>query len=120
MSATSERRSSQRLHLPLRMEIEKSPAEAGLRFKVQVVTSNISAGGAYFVTNHWRLFDCGGNVEVTVYLNKTSACEAVMWPRLQTMATVMRLQPVGGSRNESGAPESRGIAIQFNRPLSFS
>jgi len=120
MSAISEKRSSLRLSIPLRMEIEKVGGEQGKRFKIEVILSDISAGGAYLETDRWQLFDVGTTVDVTVRLPPSPSYEALGLLKLRTSATVLRIQPAAAPPAEGDRLERRGVAIEFNRPLSFT
>jgi hypothetical protein len=115
-----ERRFSVRLSLPMRTEVRKAAGEPGNQFMIEVRLSNVSAGGAYFETSHWEPLDVGANVEVTVELPENPVYQALGVGKLRTSATVLRSQPASISSPEQDATERRGIAIKFDRPLSFA
>jgi hypothetical protein len=119
MSSVPERRSSLRLKIPLKMEVGKAGGADRVGFKIEVVVSNVSASGAYFETEHWRLFEIGATVNVTIHLPKDSNYEALGFPKLRTSARVLRKQAVVISLAKGGSREVRGVAIKFDNPLSF-
>lgn len=119
MSAVEEKRSSLRLSVPLKMEIRRVVGEPGVPFRIEVVVSNISAGGAYFETDRWQLLDVGGNVQVAVQPPYSASYEALGFGKLRTSAKVLRAQPPGISPARGGSHNQRGIAVRFERPLSF-
>ncbi len=119
MSAVQEKRSSLRLSVPLKMEIRRVVGEPGVPFRIEVVLSNISAGGAYFETDRWQLFDVGGNVQVAVQPPYSTSYEALGLRKLQTSAMVLRTPPAALSPAGGALPKQCGIAVRFERPLSF-
>ncbi len=120
MSCTvPERRSSLRLSIALRMEIEKAVGEPGRDFRIRVIVSNISAGGAYFETDRCQPLDVGTTVEVMVRLPDGAPSEALGFAKLRTSATVLRTQPAASSGARNGTRKAYGVAIRFDRPLSF-
>jgi hypothetical protein len=120
MSAVQEKRSSLRLSVPLRMEIQRVVGEAGVPFRIEVVVSNISAGGAYFETDRWQILDVGGNVQVAVQPPYSASYEALGFRKLRTSATVLRTQPAALSVAGGGSPKRCGVAVRFDCPLSFT
>ena len=120
MSSISEKRSSLRLSIPLKMEIEKAGREQEKRLKTEVILSNISAGGAYFETDRWQLFDIGTTVDVTVGLPPSPSYEALGLLKLRSSATVLRIQPAAAPPAEGDPLKRHGVAIKFNRPLSLT
>ena len=85
------------------------------------MTTNLSARGAYFKTFSWQHFREGGAVSVKILVpHPLNSGEGTIHLSMQTGGRVARLDRILGREalGENGI-DLKGVAIQFDEPLSF-
>ncbi|NVM25578.1 MAG: PilZ domain-containing protein [Desulfobacterales bacterium] len=113
MNNKSDRRDFDRFPIEFEIEVAAQDSE-GRKYSEKTVLSNISGGGAQFITQQAGKYFTGQQLEMTVFLTGTDIVKA----RMKGKATVVRIDP---SSNSGIGEKTRGagIAVKFDASLYF-
>jgi len=103
------------LRLPAEILMERHGQQTAIG---DVVTSDISTGGAYLKTELADRFEVGARVNIRFFL-PTDVCQSMVLRNLDAPATVVRVDRSKPAASKQ--PHGReGIAVQFNERPVFS
>lgn len=113
MNHSTDKREFNRLPLDFSMEVTAENIDGDI-FIDKAVLEDVSGGGAKFLTQNPERYFLGQLVEIAIIMPGTSDISAHM----RTNATVVRIDPVDKSKNES---QDTGVtvAVKFNKRLNF-
>lgn len=113
MHNNSEKRKSKRILLNFMLEVSANDIE-GNKYIDDALLSNVSAGGAKFITRQSHKYFLGQPLEITIYLPRTNDVHAYLKGTATVVRTYLQKAPDDGEESEEV-----GVAVSFDDPLKI-
>ncbi len=113
MTDNTDRRGFERFSMELVVEVASKDVEEKI-FNEKTVLTDISGGGAKFITRNAQRYFLGQLLDLKIYLPGTDDVKGYM----KGEATVVRIDPFDSSEIDE-KNQGAGIAVEFNDWLNF-
>lgn len=111
-----ERRKHPRKQLFLVMEVR---GKGGSSNRLNVITTNISAGGVYFKTSHADEFEVGMATAFTIFMSTPTPHGRTHASRMEGSGRIVREETVGKRSVQGDKRYWKGVALEFDKPLKM-